>query len=43
MKRHLVIADAGPEQNPDVELLDAFWQQAIKAVQKLQEIIRLDL
>ena len=35
MKRHLVIADDGPEQNPDVELLDAFWQQAIKAVPEI--------
>ena len=35
MKRHLVIADDGPEQNPDVELLGAFWQQAIKAVPEI--------
>ena len=35
MKRHKVIADDGPEQNPDVELLDAFWQQAIKAVPEI--------
>jgi len=35
MKRHLVIADYGPEQNPDVELLDAFWQQAIMAVPEI--------
>jgi len=35
MKRHIVIADDGPEQNPDVELLDAFWQQAIKAVPEI--------
>ena len=35
MKRHIVIADAGPEQNPDVELLDAFWQQAIQAVPEI--------
>ena len=35
MKRHLVIADDGPEQNPDVELLGAFWQQAIMAVPEI--------
>ena len=35
MKRHKVIADDGPEQNPDVELLDAFWQQAINAMPKI--------
>ena len=32
MKRRIAIAGDGPEQNPDVDLLDAFWQQAIKAV-----------
>ena len=35
MKRHKVIADDGPEQNPDVELLDAFWQQAIMAAPEI--------
>ena len=35
MKRHKVIADDGPEQHPDVELLDAFWQQAIMAVPEI--------
>ncbi len=35
MKRDIAIAGDGPEQNPDVELLDAFWQQAIKAVPEI--------
>ena len=35
MKRHIAIAGDGPEQNPDSELLDAFWQQAIKAVPEI--------
>ncbi|HIK96906.1 MAG TPA: hypothetical protein EYG10_02200, partial [Gammaproteobacteria bacterium] len=35
MKRHITIAGDGPEQNPDSELLDAFWQQAIKAVPEI--------
>ncbi|SVC07244.1 uncharacterized protein METZ01_LOCUS260098, partial [marine metagenome] len=35
MKRHIIIADDGPEQNPDSELLDSFWQQAINAVPEI--------
>ena len=35
MKRDIAIAGDGPEQNPDVELLDAFWQQAIMAVPEI--------
>ena len=35
MKRDLAIAGDGPEQNPDVELLDSFWQQAINAVPEI--------
>jgi len=35
MKRQIVITDDGPEQNPDSELLDAFWQQAINAVPEI--------
>ena len=35
MKRQIVIADDGPEQNPDSELLDTFWQQAINAVPEI--------
>ena len=35
MKRRIAIAGDGPEQNPDVDLLDAFWQQAIKAVPEI--------
>ncbi len=35
MKRHIIIADDGPEQNPDSELLNLFWQQAINAVPEI--------
>ena len=35
MKRHIIIADDGPEQSPDSELLDSFWQQAINAVPEI--------
>ena len=35
MKRHIIIADDGPEQNLDSELLDSFWQQAINAVPEI--------
>ena len=35
MKRDIAIAGDGPEQNPDSELLDAFWQQAINAVPEI--------
>ena len=35
MKRQIVITDDGPEQNPDSELLDSFWQQAINAVPEI--------
>ena len=35
MKRDIAIAGDGPEQNPDSELLDLFWQQAINAVPEI--------
>ena len=35
MKRHIIIADDGPELSPDSELLDSFWQQAINAVPEI--------
>ena len=35
MKRHIIIAGDGPEKNPDSELLDSFWQQAINAVPEI--------
>ena len=35
MKRHITIVGDGPEQNPDSELLDLFWQQAINAVPEI--------
>ena len=35
MKRHIIKADDGPAQNPDSELLDSFWQQAINAVPEI--------
>ena len=35
MKRHITIVGDGPEHNPDSELLDLFWQQAINAVPEI--------
>ena len=35
MKRDIAIVGDGPEQNPDSELLDLFWQQAINAVPEI--------
>ena len=35
MKRDIAIAGDGPEQNPDSELLDSLWQQAINAVPEI--------